>query len=111
MVENRGGDGQVLLHHLADVVIVRGSGMLDVVEAEIDRHLQSFATVGVRGDPHSAPVRFVDHGGELFARGKRLVKHLAVLVEIERAGRVNLHVLDAVLGEFAHRVAHLIRPR
>jgi len=46
---------------------------------------------------------------ELFPSGQRLVVHLAFLVEIERAGGVNLDVLHAIFCEFTHGGAHLIR--
>src|SRR5882672_397285 len=109
VVQDRSGDGHALLDELFYVVIGGGGGVLNIVDPDLDRDLEAVTPIRVGGDPHAASVRLILDGSKFVLRGKRLIEHLAFFVEIERAGRMNFDVVDAVIGQLTDGGAHRVR--
>src|SRR3984893_8790555 len=56
----------------------------------------------MRRNPHTASMRFINDGSELFQTRKGLVHHFSIGLEVERPGCMYFDVVDPIMGVFAH---------
>ena len=105
-VQNSGGHRQVFLEKHFDVRVVGCDRVLDVVDPCFERPFEAVASITMGGDEQTASMRFIHRGLELLETRKRLVHHIPVRLEDERAGRRHLDMVDAVVRELAHGCAH-----